>query len=527
MPLERDTIEHLEKDKGLRHGYSYEIDPEGYIEVLDVTNGMHPDTPRTKQPKGGLYLGSNIRIRDGKLRRREGTTQYGGDVEDEVILNLIPFENENFSKLVRITKARISVDNGNGAWVDYAIGSFSERFSTASFGDYLFLANGESAIRKVDFTNHTADPMVDAPVAKYLTTFAERIIAGNIPGGPYTEQWPVNGDPTDWTGVGSGNEPLVSGALNLNDEIVGHFGHENVLIIIKKESIWLAYRQPFSDNPFRFERAFNGFGCDMPHTIVPVPGGVIFANYERRAIYFYPIGSVPQELTAPRIRHKLFRDLQELRYTQATYDKEHDEYHLGEAYYKFSPTMRKIWVYSRRNDAWTYDEGPEITAMAWATTGTSLLFINDLVGTIDAQVGYINELVDDSTETITGLFEGTNKKVFYTNDLVTLDYDGTDYVADIQFPNFGQASKRIVLQDFGAQVESLTGCSVIISVSVDASTWRNELTKEVLASVTMQPLRYRRQRITGENLWLRLQVSEGDFALESYWLRVQIKGQHR
>jgi len=526
MPIERDTIERIDKDRGLRPGVSIEPDPEAFIEVLSVIDGMHPDTPRDRLPQGSLILGENVRTRDGKLRRREGTTSYGGATEDEEVLNLIPFEDENVTKLIRITRARIAVDEGLGNWVTYTTGSFRKRFDYATFLDKVYVANGESKLREIDFINQTAESIEDAPVAKYVTNFAERTVAANAPGAPYTVYWPVNSDPTDWTGTGSGFEPLVSGTVGLGDAITGLFGYEDNMIILRENSIWVATRLPFADNPMRFEAAFKDFGCDLPHTARAVPGGIIFGNAQRRGVYFYALGSAPVELSYPSIRRHLFLDQVDNEFAQGAYDVEHDEYHIGEAYELDSPKMRRVWVYNRRANSWVKDPLPEITAMSWATTGMSTLFIDDLVGTIDAQVGFINELIDD-VEIITDFFKANAGNVFYADDTAITDYNGADYLTDIQLPNFGQASRRLTLQDFGAMVESLQGCRVLVSASSDGITWRNELLKIVDASTQLQKLLYRRQRISGSNLYLRLQVYGGDFALESYWLRVLAKGQHR
>jgi hypothetical protein len=529
------TIEKLQPPGSLRHGYPFQPDPVGFFEVHSVDDGMQVDAPRDKVRKGSLEVATNVRVRDGQAKRRPGTTTYQGATENEVVLGLHSFSTEFYSLLVRITTARISVDEGAGSWTNYATGTFGRRFTSAPFVDDLYLANGESAIRRVIFSAGTAAPMADAPAARYITNFADRIVGGNVSGGAgYQIIWPVNGDPTDWTGVGSGEENLVTGVSDLSDDIVGLFGSERVMIILREKSIWTASRLPYADAPFKFEPAFSGFGCDMPYTAVKVTGGIIFANYARKAIYYYAPGGQPIDMTTGFLdRDDLFASLNvnSKDSAQAAWDHDFDEYHLGEpnldGLNKY--TMQRFWVGKPGLNAWVLDDSPDMTAIAWASHAYAPIYIDDLVGTIDSLTGTIDEQVTSIDESKTeALFKALPQKVVYQDESAITDASGTaDFIAEIVSPNLGGLRERFTFQDLGSQIKSTAGCTVVIENSVDKSTWRNSQTVTVSGVADLQELLYRRQRITGPNLYWRFKVTGGDFALFSYWVRVLQKGQHR
>lgn len=529
MALAKNTVEWLYPSYTLRGGYSFQPDPEGFIEIPSVVDGMQSAFPRDRVARGSSSRILNGRVRDGRLVRRPGTSQYFSDVDDEEVLDLIEFSAPAGDvKLVRVTTNRISVDDGGGNWTDYVTGlSVSRRPTFAAFLDNLYIATGDFKVRQLDFSAETATEITNAPTAKYITTFAERVIAANIGSDVYKVQWPVNSDPTTWTGLGSGEENLVTMGGGLSDDITGIFGFEQVGVVLRKRSIWLIQRQPFSDNPFRFIPVYSGAGCDMPHTARKIPGGIIYGNSETGSLYRYIIGNAPQ-IISRGVEDELFSQVGSVGFSQAAYDELNGEYHLGEAPSSGSPNISRVWVVDLDTGAWERDDGPPTTCVSKAVAAVSGLFINDLTGTINDLEGTINSLGTE-IRLESKIFKAKSGKIFFhpTSPTVTNDYNGTNFVFHFVSPNIGSISKRRTIQDICFIIKATSGCSATIDLSDDKTNWVNGITKSVPADDGLQEVYLRRQRFTGLNMYIRFRASGGPVEIESYWVRFHQKGESR
>src|SRR5690606_3317636 len=135
--------------------------------------------------------------------------------------------------------------------------------------------------------------------ARFITNFGERIVAGYVglkEGGwrPSGIAWPVNGNPRDWSGLGSGFEDLAN--QDIGDNISGLFGFEDQMVVLRRKSIVHATRLAFATAPFKFRTIISGVGCDLPYSGAKIPNAIIFADQRTRGVFLYQPGARPQEI---------------------------------------------------------------------------------------------------------------------------------------------------------------------------------------------------------------------------------------
>jgi hypothetical protein len=186
--------------------------------------------------------------------RRPGTLITFPSPNGTAIRNIVTFILESGEvKLLAISNESFHSLEAAGTWSDMpgttANIDPAARYDFAPFFENLYAANGTSRIVRLDFEALSSFQIANSPRCRFVTSFADRVIAANII--PFTGtprpnqvQWPVNGDPTDWTGTGSGLADLSASAIG--DSITGIFGFEQEAIILRRESIVAMRRQGFA-----------------------------------------------------------------------------------------------------------------------------------------------------------------------------------------------------------------------------------------------------------------------------------------
>lgn len=482
----------------------------------------------------------NMRIREEDLRRRPGTALFGGSLPNaEPVLGIVMFINEAGDVwLIRITQNAFHVANASVAgWTEYEIinaedgvGSFpkSARLSYAQFFESLYIADGVNRIWEVNFGQQKVRELKDAPRTQFIMTFAERIVAANINqffGGvrPSGVAWPVNADPRDWTGLGSGNEDLAM--HDVGDAIAGLVSLENDALIIRRNSIWVMSRQPFEAPVFRFRQLMHGIGCDLPYSITRVPGGVIWADQRSREVYLFSLSEGPQRLASP-VNEELFEDLKNLSFAQGVWDPFEREYHLALAFDTDGDELTRTWVLDLERRAWIFDDSPTISTLGVVSLPGEGVAIDDLVGTIDAQVVEIDEYGEDVGIT-PSLFKGitTGQVIKQTYDAEN-DWDGTVFEGEFHSQNFGSQTNRRSIKDLALRVVAENGGDVLLEERADES-WRFTKTTELSASGLIQNVRIPRKGPTGNDLFWRVRTTAPGVKLKSYWVRLLEKSRQR
>jgi hypothetical protein len=521
-------------------GFQFEELPFGEIEVPEVVGGMVNRLPKDRVPPGSARYLVNARVRDDWTGRRPGTREFGPTKPNSSIISSLVtfiFESGDFV-LCRISSTSFHIlDATLSEWIPFSIEdsdgeptTFPNRRTGISFTQYfekLYIADGENKIWEVEFSAQRVREIDEAPPARYITTFGNRIIAANVlldVGGTRTSgvAWSENADPQDWTGIGSGFEDLAE--TDIGDAINGIHAVEDVCVIVRRRSIWHITRQPFATAPFSFRSIVTGVGSDLPHTVTRVAGGIIFADQRTRDVYFYTPGSPPQPLAA-NVNRNLYDDLRDVRFAQGTFDPFEREYHLGLVTGTEGAFITKVWVYSLEHQAWMLDDGPEISTIGIVSLPGQAVRIMDLEGDIDSQFPPPTGTIDDYGDA--GGFSPTLFKGLETGEVLIQDYEsGTDF-GDVEFeflfqsPDLGSVSKRRTMKDLRLKVSTGAG-GVTLEQSRDEEDWRN--TKEFTVEEGEGRVRLPKTQLTGTELYWRVKATAPRFRIYSWFARVLEKG---
>lgn len=519
-------------------GFSFADLPEGIVEVPDVTGGMFLDLPRNQIPKSAFKELKNARTRDNWVGRRPGTKEIITKPDSNPVLKVATFEGEKHDWVVRVTDSNIHATHDSSQWFTMAgtkTWPHHPQFDRTQFLGWLFLSEPSSQIIRVSFEKKEYTELEEAPRARFITTFAERIVAAN--GGllsqnrsPTRIMWSVNGDPTDWTGVGSGVENLIQNPSDFGDAITGIFGFGNQAVLLRERSIWHITRQPVSVAPFRFTAIVTGQGCDLPHTAARTNrGSLIFADRDTAGVWEYRPGSEPRRLSRP-IDSRLASDLASATRAEATYDLFNQEYHLALSTGSGN-WFDKFWVYSLAKDAWSFDDGPEASTLAVGKKASDIVLIDDLTGDIDSQSpspdGFIDDWGDTTVKRPVLLKGAPTGEVVEYDFAETTDFDGTAFELLIQSQDFGSISRERVIRDILAALIGENGGDVTFEHSKDSENWRNSLTKSLDATIVEQRKGMPRAQLRGNELYWRLKSTAAKVRLLEYFIDISERGEQR
>lgn len=521
----------LEAPAHQRGGFRYEELPEGVFEV-DQFRGMINSIPKRMRDVSSFSELINFRNREGVVTIRPGSTYIAQPAPNsQPILKLVTFENESGAIfLVRLCDTSVHVDEGTGTFTTYThpFSSTGQLFSSAQFIDQLYIANGVQRVMNVDFGGNVVTEIAGAPRARYLATFAERVIAANVTGAPYGIYWPVNADPTDWAGVGSGEENLVQGASSLGDDITGLWPLGDVLVILRQRSVWIAERRPSADNPFVFRKIIDRVGCDAPFGSCLIDNAIVFCNVAQEAVYMFSLGE-GLKLINGDVKDGFFSGIQDLSYLELEWDVQEKELLVKVPNVSGSRYSTKMWVWNALSGAWSYDAMPAFVTLASAGSGTnsSNMRIDDLIGNIDGLLGSIDSLgnISGESQLFESMYFGMPDGNIISYDYGAVSDAGVPITATAISQDMGKRATRRTVQDLGWEVRVTDAASVSLSQSRDAETWKN--VKTVGAFLSTRKLLLPKTRITGDELYWKLEATGGILSLVSWWGRILEKGPKR
>ena len=245
------------------------------------------------------------------------------------------------------------------SWINLDIQSTGKPVVFTLFGDQLifYSGRGDPFIRKPD-TTPIAAPTI--PGANAYATFANRVYAGGViidgEYQPMGESWSgISGDPTDFTGDGSGSELLIDDPTS-GDHIVAHrtmgLGH---MAILCRHSIWDAQFTGLLNRPADFEPKIVGSGIRDEATARATPRGVIYLSDDGVRLY----DGNSSTILSYRINGEIL-PLSVNSYS-ASYDPTRNRYTLH--------TPTESWIYDLNEDRWIKTS---LVAMAGVLFGTQL-----------------------------------------------------------------------------------------------------------------------------------------------------------
>lgn len=212
--------------------------------------------------------------------------------------------------------------------VDYEVGpTFSVKpFNKASDGDpHAGVTHEERTGTVSTFEALSAD----APAARDILAWGDRLLAIGDTGDPQKLAWSVNGDIEDWTGAGSGEVSLLDAQSDPIDELMAlaSIGSDTA-IILRKRSIVRLFLTGNVQLAVGSEPWIEGVGTESPHSVQQVRDGVMFLGHDYM-VYYFNGGRSPQPVGKPIQRDLLERLSDEnIERVDATFDPVFGEYWL-------------------------------------------------------------------------------------------------------------------------------------------------------------------------------------------------------
>lgn len=379
-------------------------------------------------------------------------------------------------------------------------------FVTQQF-NFLFTVDGVQKVGYINLTG-TSTPELPvsglvegSPVARYITTFGERVVVASIYENgillPNTVQWSANSDGFDWDSETAGQEHLIQGTRGFGNHITGVFGFEEQMIVLRMNSIWVAARRASGIAPFSFREHSVGSGCDLPYSAVEVKDGVMFADRRTRGVYMYSPGSLPIRVSKRVDLPELFTDLEDPIWVEGGYDPFREEYLLGITTVddkKF--VLDKLWIFSMNNGTWCKDDSPDITS------------IGKTCGNISVQ----EQLLFHPS-----IFKGVETgEIIYHDEDADDDWNGDEFTWEFVSPNIGSNTSRRTLKTVMASMLIQSNGNLSFAMSNDKVTWRNTIAENIISSSSRSNHGLRKQQITGDDLYWRFRCT-AKAQLHSWW----------
>lgn len=370
--------------------------------VLQPAKGINSDVHLSRVPLEYATEASNVRVKFGAWAPEAGFVppiDAGQGPIDEVMLAQDFVLSDGSRYLLRLGLQTLwCYDYQLNTWTQAATiftGTVADHFSVTSWGELAVIGNGKDVPIRYNPRTNAVTPIVNGPIAKHYTTWANRIIASHtIEGGverPYRIRWSENRNIDNWdeaTFPSAGYEDLFSTPGGQVDGATGVFPTSDVqALIVRSSSIWTMQQTGNPEVPFRFSQMLAEVGTDARHTIVPYGGGIIFAG--RDDVYMVGMQGL-QRLGAP-VRKSLFERTFRLKDAYAVYDYVNQEYRLAVREGQGNG-LNRVWRYSMEEKAWSKrDLSYPVNSISF-TRFAVLATINDLRGKINELTSSINSL---------------------------------------------------------------------------------------------------------------------------------------
>jgi hypothetical protein len=145
--------------------------------------------------------------------------------------------------------------------------------------------------------------LTSAPKAQCVGTFDNYVVAWSIDEGntfPTRVQWCQRGNPSNWTGEGSGFEDLLE-MRGRGNRVMGT--NDNRLLLFSTHEIWYGLPATYPAQ-FQFYPLERGFGTNAPNTIQETDLGILFLGSDLN-LRLLPKGGGASQIFAPQMREAI------------------------------------------------------------------------------------------------------------------------------------------------------------------------------------------------------------------------------
>lgn len=353
--------------------------------------GMNKTAPLPAMDPELLRLVRNLNIRYGAYNSRNGTEVVGTIAGSELLYACDILLPSGGFYIVRWRTNGVDVF-ANGVWNVAGgaafVGLRTAPFALTGWNDRVLFTAGVGKVYELVFEPaFVVTELTESPTdVIHLATFNGRVMA-SLKG--TTVQWTSKFDHTDWDGLGSGFEDLLSAPGGRPDQQTAIIPiSDEVAYCLRTASVWQVGNTGDFDSPFSFTRVYTHIGSKFVNTVAATKDGFVAVGDAGQVWSVSPQGAVD---IAPPVSKDFDIELGYQRLMCGAYDVKFDEYRVTIPSSNML-TAQKVMRYSFMNQAWTEDIYPfPIKSMAY-TQFAKVLSIDELTGSIDDLVGTIDDL---------------------------------------------------------------------------------------------------------------------------------------
>ena len=379
----------------LRNLNPIQVDPAADPQPIPLWNsarGVDLETSLSRLGPDGTPFAKNFRLTvDGRLRVRGGLAAVGSVAAAPITGIVVASTNTGLDYHVRVLTNGVQILTGTN-W-----GSCSGPAFTMAEYDYVEFAswNGKlmfnvpgSGLYELNLSTQAYTHISTAPIGRHMTVFGGRVIISNIAGAPTRVQWSTKNSNTDWTGIGSGSDDMLSAPGGVVDIQHGVFPlSDSEAVLVRSSSIWILTLTGNPDAPFAFNYRFNE-GTDSPASIVRLTNQRI-AMIGREDIVIISVSGI-ESIGLP-IRKEVLGTAYSPVYAVGAFDSKSMEYRLHVPPTAAS-TSSDVWRYKFTTQTWHKDTWPCVVRRLASGNAQIHVSTNQLTGKTNELVGPTNLL---------------------------------------------------------------------------------------------------------------------------------------
>lgn len=349
------------------------------------------------------------------------------------------------------------------------------------------------------------------PQAIDIINFGNRLVAWGADGIPQRAKWHIEGDPTDWTGIGAGSQDLT----DMAGYATRAFSLTDSMVLASNEEIW---RGRYVGYPyfFSFSPITRLYGMPYERATVQTPRGIFWLG--KNFTIYQMDGENIQELTKlnPFLQNWLRENLRAPELAFFTYNQLLNQLRL---HFSVSDTAYPTHsvAYDVDDQVWTHEAYSHYmqygVSMPILTTGTA----NEAVPNWDGNENQVN--VFDAIVTSHGTFATLTQSA--TSDL------GSQVAEDALFHVMHSPAQRTFLSDARYDIGARSASSLTASWSTDfgQTLGHSQALSITSSSYASQVVTY--PKLNAQNFSLRLQSTSGSWQLRRVHTATDLGGEAR
>ena len=458
--------------------------------------GHVPDVDFHLISPGQLRLAQNVTILHSGYRTRAGTTAIGAAASGDLTYTLNFITSDRTSYFFRFYTNKVELWAGS-TWLPVTglptlTATPESLIVHAAWNDQLIFSNGVDGTYIVNPLTGVATVIAAAGVADHLTVFGKRLIIcrGNV------VYWSIRGNYTDFTGLGSGAEDMLSTPGGFVDSLTGVYPvSDQIAFVVRSGSVWSMSETGNFDAPYQFTRSFPKIGSSFPLGVATIPeqGIILPAN---GSVFKITLQNGVEDIGIG-VSEYIFNSIADTRKVCGVYDGMRNFYALFVPNNTSNMTVHICHLISNQWTAFLYPV--QIRAIALGRYQSAVL-TDDLVGQTDALIGQTDSL-GVSTQNF-GLVitpMDTNSVVIIEDTISSNNILGKDVTAagvriqsgfEIQTGLLTPIFNRGLVNDTQFVAKATRSCQISVAYTGDgAQSWEESQTLDISARSESEPER--------------------------------------